>query len=60
MRNLRIRYLAGLLTAVMIISMFAIPGIPAQSASKGITTIRPDTVYTTLDVTGNGKKDRWE
>ena len=51
---------AAVLTVAMVAALFIVPVIPAQCATSGVTTVKPDTVYTTLDVTGNGKKDRFK
>ena len=61
MKNKRICKLTfALLMMAMIASMLLFPGIPAQCATAGLTKLNADKVYTNLDLTGDGKKDRFK
>ena len=44
----------------MVVSMFIFPGLPVRSATSGLTKLDADKVYTDLDITGDGKKDRFK
>ena len=44
----------------MVVSMFVFPAIPAKCAAAGLTKLDADKVYTDLDITGDGKKDRFK
>ena len=50
------------LSTVILITLFvSISAIPAKCAtSGGITTLKPNVVYSSYDFTGNGKKDRFK
>lgn len=43
----------------MVVSMFIFPGLPVRSATSGLTKLKADKVYTNLDITSDGKKDRF-
>ena len=61
MKNKRIcKLTSALLMMAMIASMLLFPGIPAQCATAGLTKLNADKVYTNLDITGDGKKDRFK
>ena len=51
---------AAMLTVAMVAALFMVPAIPARCATAKLTDLKPDKVYTTLDVTGDGKADRFK
>ena len=52
--------IAVLLAIVMIVPLIIIPKISVKCETAKLTELKPDQVYTTLDVTGDGKKDRFK
>ncbi len=60
MKNRRIcKLAAALMMMTMVVSMFIFPGLPVRSATSGLTKLKADKVYTNLDITSDGKKDRF-